>query len=106
RAWVAGVERLGGEWREKYRAAVESGAMPIRPERICAELSRHAPEDAIVLSDTGHAGMWMGGMYDMRGPRQSFIRSAGHLGWAFPAGLGAKCAAPNRPVVTFTGDAG
>jgi acetolactate synthase-1/2/3 large subunit len=49
--------------------------------------------------------MWMGGMYDVRG-RQSFMRSAGHLGWAFPAGLGAKCAAPARPVVTFTGDAG
>jgi len=50
--------------------------------------------------------MWMGGMYDTRSPRQSFLRSAGHLGWAFPAGLGAKCAAPGRPVVTFTGDAG
>jgi acetolactate synthase-1/2/3 large subunit len=34
------------------------------------------------------------------------MRSAGHLGWAFPAGLGAKCAAPERPVVVFTGDAG
>jgi len=34
------------------------------------------------------------------------VRSAGHLGWAFPAGLGAKCALPDRPVVTFTGDAG
>ena len=34
------------------------------------------------------------------------MRSAGHLGWAFPAGLGAKCACPERPVVTFTGDAG
>jgi acetolactate synthase I/II/III large subunit len=34
------------------------------------------------------------------------MRSAGHLGWAFPAGLGAKCACPERPVLTFTGDAG
>ena len=39
-------------------------------------------------------------------PAQSYIRSAGHLGWAFPAGLGAKCAAPDRPVFVFTGDAG
>ena len=105
-AWLGEVKRICAEWREKYRAALESGAVPIRPERICAELSRHVPDDAIVLSDTGHAGMWMGGMYDVRGARQSFIRSAGHLGWAFPAGLGAKCAAPERPVVTFTGDAG
>ena len=64
------------------------------------------PDDAIVVVDTGHAGMWMGGMYDLTSPRQSYMRSAGHLGWAFPAGLGAKCAAPERPVVTFTGDAG
>ncbi|MBV9361217.1 MAG: thiamine pyrophosphate-binding protein [Betaproteobacteria bacterium] len=104
--WLEDVKRICGEWREKYRSALESEAVPIRPERICAELSRHLPDDAIVLSDTGHAGMWMGGMYDVKSSRQSFMRSAGHLGWAFPAGLGAKCAAPNRPVVTFTGDAG
>ena len=103
--WLEQVKAICKEWRDKYRPALESDAVPIRPERICAELSRHVPEDAIVLSDTGHAGMWMGGMYDVRA-RQSFLRSAGHLGWAFPAGLGAKCAAPERPVVTFTGDAG
>jgi len=105
-SWLQQVRKAGEEWRAKYREVLESEAVPIRPERICAELSRHVPDDAIVLSDTGHAGMWMGGMYDLRTPKQSFMRSAGHLGWAFPAGLGAKCAAPKRPVVTFTGDAG
>ena len=49
-------------------------------------------------------GMWMGGFYDLRAPAQGYIRSAGHLGWAFPAGLGAKCACPDRPVVVFTGE--
>ena len=34
------------------------------------------------------------------------MRSAGHLGWAFCAGIGAKAACPERPVVVFTGDAG
>jgi acetolactate synthase-1/2/3 large subunit len=37
---------------------------------------------------------------------QTYLRAAGSLGWAFPAALGAKCAAPNRPVVCFTGDGG
>ena len=37
---------------------------------------------------------------------QTYLRSSGHLGWAFSAGLGAKCACPERPVVVFTGDAG
>jgi acetolactate synthase-1/2/3 large subunit len=106
KAWIERAGAICGEWREKYRAALESDAVPIRPERICAELTRHTPDNAIVVVDTGHAGMWMGGMFDLRAPSQSFMRSAGHLGWAFPAGLGAKCACPDRPVVAFTGDAG
>jgi acetolactate synthase I/II/III large subunit len=106
KAWIDRVHGLRTEWRDKYGPLLGSDAVPMRPERICAELTRHVPDDAIVLCDTGHAGMWMGGMYDVRTERQSFMRSAGHLGWAFPAGLGAKCAAPKRPVVSFTGDAG
>ena len=34
------------------------------------------------------------------------MRAAGSLGWAYPASLGAKCAAPDRPVICFTGDGG
>ena len=106
KAWVAEAQAICSDWKNKYASALASDAVPIRPERICGELSRHVPDDAIVVVDTGHAGMWMGGMYDLKSPRQSYMRSAGHLGWAFPAGIGAKCGAPNRPVVTFTGDAG
>src|SRR5436190_6622217 len=104
--WVEEAQKICREWSAKYKPALTSDAAPIRPERICAELTRHVPDEAIVVVDTGHAGMWMGGMYDLTSPRQSYIRSAGHLGWAFPAGLGAKCACPQRPVITFTGDAG
>jgi len=106
KAWIAEAQGICGEWRSKYKSALTSDAVPIRPERLCHELSLHVPDDAIVVVDTGHAGMWMGGMYDLKSPKQSYMRSAGHLGWAFPAGLGAKCGAPERPVVTFTGDAG
>jgi acetolactate synthase-1/2/3 large subunit len=104
--WIAEVQTICHVWRDKYQAALTSDAVPMRPERLCHELTRHMPDDSIVVVDTGHAGMWMGGMFDLTSPRQSYMRSAGHLGWAFPAGLGAKCACPERPVVTFTGDAG
>ena len=104
--WVEIARSRCAEWRERVRPALESGAVPVRPERLCAELTRHLPDDAIVVVDTGHAGMWMGGMFDLRSAGQGYIRSAGHLGWAFPAGLGARCACPDRPVVVFTGDAG
>jgi acetolactate synthase-1/2/3 large subunit len=106
KAWTELARSLGRDWYEKYKPVLASDAVPIRPERICGELTKHMPEDAIVVVDTGHAGMWMGGMYDLTSPNQSYLRSAGHLGWAFSAGLGAKCACPERPVVVFTGDAG
>ncbi len=106
KSWTDSARSTCQEWHGKYRPMLESDAVPIRPERICGELSRHAPDDAIVVVDTGHAGMWMGSMYDLRAPTQGYIRSAGHLGWAFAAGIGAKCGAPDRPVLVFTGDAG
>ena len=105
-AWIKEIGALGAGWYAKYKPLLESDAVPIHPARICGELSKHMPDDAIVVVDTGHAGMWMGGMYDVRTPAQSYMRSAGHLGWAFPAGIGAKAACPDRPVVVFTGDAG
>ena len=45
-------------------------------------------------------------MIDLKHPGQSYFRTAGSLGWGFPAALGVKCALPDRPVVCFTGDGG
>lgn len=105
-AWPETAARHVADWRLEYAPLLESDEVPMRPERLCAELTDLVPDDGIVVVDTGHAGMWMGGMYDLRAPTQSYLRSAGHLGWAFPASLGAKCAQPDRPVVCFTGDSG
>mgnify|MGYP002640826517 FL=1 len=104
--WVGRVAEAKTKYFKDYDELFTSDVVPMRPERICHELTQHVPDDAIVVVDTGHSGMWMGGMYDLRTPTQSYIRSAGHLGWAFPAALGAKAGAPERPVICFTGDAG
>jgi acetolactate synthase-1/2/3 large subunit len=104
--WIDRAQAAVAEWRGDFEALLTSDAEPILPERICNELSKNLPSDAMVLADTGHSGMWMGGMFDLTSPDQSYARSAGHLGWAFSAGLGAKCALPDRPVIAFTGDSG
>ena len=104
--WLEHIRELRLEWYHKYKPLMESDANPIRPERLCAEISDNAPDNAVIVVDTGHAGMWMGGMFDLQHPNQNYIRSAGHLGWAFPASIGAKCALPDRAVICFTGDAG
>jgi acetolactate synthase-1/2/3 large subunit len=104
--WIEQIKAIKSEWASKYQPLLASDAVPMNPGRICGDLTKLMPDDAIVVVDTGHAGMWMGGLYDLRTPQQSYLRSAGHLGWAFPAGMGAKAACPERPVVVFTGDAG
>ena len=50
--------------------------------------------------------MWSSQQLWVNSPRWDFMRAAGSLGWAFPASIGAKCAAPDRPVICFTGDGG
>jgi acetolactate synthase I/II/III large subunit len=105
-AWLAEVDSAKAAWQARYRDVLTSDAVPIRPERICAELTAGLPDDAVLVVDTGHAGMWLAQFHDTTSPEQDYLRSAGHLGWAFSAGVGAKCGAPGRPVVVFTGDAG
>ena len=104
--WLGRVRTLVREWREEVRPLMDSEVIPMRPERLCRELSEALPSDALLVSDTGHAGIWAGAVLDLKHPDQSFIRCAGSLGWGIPAAIGAKCAVPDRPVVCFTGDGG
>ncbi len=104
--WLQRVRQLVAEWRDEYAPVRNSDATPMRPERICREISDVLPSDGVVVSDTGHAGIWTARMLELRQPGQGYFRTAGTLGWAFPAALGVKCALPARPVVCFTGDGG
>ena len=105
--WIARVSQLVEDWRSEAEPLLSSDASPIRPERICKAISDYLPSDALVVSDTGHSGIWTGTMLDLKSPDQSYIRCAGSLGWGFSAALGAKCAVgDSRPVLCFTGDGG
>ena len=103
--WIEEVSMVVREYRAEVKPLRDSDAVPMRPERICRELGDWLPQDAIVVCDTGHAGMWSAQQLWVNKP-WDFIRAAGSLGWAFPASLGAKVAMPKKPVVCFTGDGG
>jgi acetolactate synthase-1/2/3 large subunit len=104
--WIQRAQQLLLEWRKEVEPLCRSAATPIRTERLCQEISDAFPADGILVSDTGFAGIWTGAMVNFTDPGQSYIRAAGSLGWAFPAAIGAKCGAPERPVVCFIGDGG
>ncbi len=105
-AWLARVDELKKAWRDQLSPLMHSDAVPIRPERICYEISKALPDNGIVVSDTGHSGMWTGAIIDMLKPEQRFIRCAGSLGWGFPGAMGVKCALPDQTVICFAGDGG
>ena len=104
--WLGHSQRYVDEWRREADKARASEQVPMRPERICGELTEVLPQDAILIADTGYAALWSGTMVYLRHPTQLYFRAAGSLGWSFPAALGAKCAAPDRPVICFCGDGG
>ncbi|MFQ5878925.1 MAG: thiamine pyrophosphate-binding protein [Dehalococcoidia bacterium] len=104
--WLGRVEQLVNEWRAEQAPLRNSDAIPMRPERICKEITEFLPPDAVLISCTGHSGIWTGTHIELRRPGQTYLRAAGSLGWGFPAALGAKCALPDRPVICFTGDGG
>lgn len=104
--WAQRAQQWVQKWREEIEPFRNSNTIPILPERLCKEITEFLPSNAILVSDTGFAGLWAGTTVYLTHPDQLSIRSAGSLGWAFPASLGAKCAEPKRPVVCFTGDGG
>ena len=103
-AWTVRVRELVREWREDAAPMRNSDAKPMRPERICKEISEALPVDAVLVSDTGHSGIWTGTMVELKHATQRYVRCAGSMGWGFPGALGVKCAVGDRPVLCFTGD--
>jgi acetolactate synthase I/II/III large subunit len=103
-AWLGRVSELVSAWKRQADEIESSDAVPIRPERIMADLSRVLPDDGVVVADTLQSSLWAGTFMRFRSPRQQFIRCAGSLGWGLPGAIGAQCAVGDRSVVCFTGD--
>jgi len=106
KAWLERMHEIVAKWRAENEPHRNSDAVPIRPERICKEISEFLPPDGVVVSDTGHSGIWTGTMIDFKHATQRYFPCAGSLGWGFPAALGVKCALPDKLVLCFTGDGG
>ena len=103
-AWLSRIGELRSQWAQRAQEVETSEATPIRPERLCRDVSDALPDGALVVVDTGHSGAWAARHIYLDRPGQGMLRAAGSLGWSYPASLGAKCAQPDRPVICFNGD--
>ena len=104
--WMSRAQTIVAEWKDERSSLMASDTVPIRVERLCWELTKSLPSNAVLVADTGFSGIWTGTSVSLTQRGQTYLRSAGSLGWGFPASLGAKCAVPERPVISFVGDGG
>jgi acetolactate synthase-1/2/3 large subunit len=106
-AWLARIDGWRRKWDDATKPPRTSDAVPIRPERVVADVRRVVPEDGIVLVDVGAHHNWMVAEYEAWTTR-TLIQTWGYasMGFGVAGPLGAKLAAPDRPVVAVCGDGG
>ncbi len=105
--WVDDIGDLAARRKRRLDAEATDNAMPMKPQRVYGELRRVMPRDAIIALDAGLAPNFGQDRLNYYEPRSLMTSlDLGGLGFSFPAALGAKFAAPDRPVVNFNGDGG
>src|SRR5687768_660891 len=94
-------------WQQELATEQRNPDKPIHPARLLNEISRVAPADTIFVTDVGWNKNGAGQQLVARQPR-TFITSGGMatMGFAPGAAIGAKIAAPDKPVLCLVGDGG
>jgi len=103
---AARVEAVKEQKFAKFQALAESNAIPIKPERLIAEMSRRLDADAIVVADAGTPCPYLSAYYPVRSGGRKFIsnRAHGALGYSMAAAMGAHFARPEVKCVAVMGD--
>lgn len=104
--WVDFARKTTEGWKKESEKLASSESVPISIHRVMRDIREILDDDAVLVADTGYAAAWSGTLFEVRKQGRSFYRSAGSLGWAFPAAIGAQLALPQSRVVCFTGDGG
>jgi acetolactate synthase-1/2/3 large subunit len=79
----------------------------VDPRALTVAVSDAAPGDTIVTVDSGNNTGFPALFHRVDDDERMLVNgNFGSMGYALPAALGAKIAAPDRPVVCYTGDGG
>jgi acetolactate synthase-1/2/3 large subunit len=104
-AWLAETLAWKRQWEADLAVRQADPAVPIRPDRLVAELQKVLPDDANVLADVGIHHNWL--LQQLAAPPAGRLLQAwGFASMGFGVGgvIGAKLAAPGSPALTVCGD--
>lgn len=93
--------------QEQREAAAADAATPLKPAPLFAALNKVLPDNAIVTLDAGTMCLQATDLLRFRqSPSLLTPLDFGLVGFSYAAGIGAKAAAPDRPVISLMGDGG
>ena len=104
-AWLDAIAGYRKQWNDFIAPGFKADTSPIAPQRAALEIDRAISEQTILVSDIGVHHNWLIQFCKPRHP-DSLIGSMGFgpMGFGVGVALGAKLAAPHRPVVAVVGD--
>ncbi|NUQ37822.1 MAG: thiamine pyrophosphate-binding protein [Caldilineales bacterium] len=100
-----GYDPHSAAWRQELEQALGYGGKGVNSGKMIRTVRDFFPADAIFAQDGGNTSLWCANYHPILAPR-SYLYTAkiGHLGTGLPYAIGAKLAAPDRPVYLITGD--
>lgn len=97
------ARRKEHEW--DYKGAQENAGQGVYAPKLLHDLSRRVDDSAIFTCDVGQHQMWVAQHCYFDDPKDHITSGGlGTMGFGLPAGLGAKLGAPDRTVITVSGD--
>jgi len=104
---LSAAEAEKAKWEDELTglSVTPAGQQLMEPRNALRELEKAMPENAMVATDIGNICSVSNSYLRFKQPR-SFLAamSFGNCGYAFPAAMGAKMGAPDRPAIAYVGD--
>ncbi len=105
--WTESFRKLNQEEFEKVVEKEIKDTKSLKMAEVVYMLSQLTKGEAVVVTDVGQHQMVTSRYYQYKNPRTNITSGgAGTMGFALPAALGAKVAAPHQQVVAIIGDGG
>lgn len=91
---------------QAYRATLKPIGTPgdVQPDRVIQMLSETLSDDAIVCNGAGNYAAFLHRYFGYKTYRSQLAPTSGSMGYGLPAGIAAKIAEPDKPVVVLAGD--
>ena len=103
-AWEKELDSWSHE-KDEWSIQVSKDSPYMHPRQMLRELEKAMPENAMVSTDIGNICSVSNSYLRFNHPNSMFAAmSFGNCGYALPAIIGAKVAAPDRPAVAYVGD--